>query len=356
MRFSHYVIPAVLGLLTVNLPVTASAQVAISITVPIAPPALPVYVQPPIPEPGYLWTPGYWGYAQDGGYYWVPGTWVRPPEVGLLWTPAWWGFNDGVYGFHSGYWGSQVGFYGGIDYGYGYGGVGFIGGRWDNGRFAYNSAVNNFGGVHITNVYRENVVHRESFNRVSFNGGNGGIQARPSAAQEAFEHDRHIPPTGEQAHHFEAAASNPALRAEANHGRPAVAATGRPGEFSGHGVVGARAAGPGSFHGGDHGPMPGGAAHGPAAGGGHPPANVGHGPANVSHGPAGGGHPAPNVSHGPANVSHGPAGGGHPPAGGGHPQGGGGHPAGGGGHPPAAAHAPAQHAAPKGGGNGKEHH
>jgi WXXGXW repeat (2 copies) len=53
----------------------ASMVQIISIT--IAPPALPVYVQPPIPEPGYLWTPGYWAYGPDG-YFWVPGTWVRP--------------------------------------------------------------------------------------------------------------------------------------------------------------------------------------------------------------------------------------------------------------------------------------
>jgi hypothetical protein len=35
----------------------ASAAVSVSITV--APPALPVYVQPPCPGDGYMWTPGY---------------------------------------------------------------------------------------------------------------------------------------------------------------------------------------------------------------------------------------------------------------------------------------------------------
>jgi hypothetical protein len=49
---------------------------------------LPVYDQPPIPEPGYIWTPGYWAWDDDSGYYWVPGTWVLPPEPALLWTPA----------------------------------------------------------------------------------------------------------------------------------------------------------------------------------------------------------------------------------------------------------------------------
>src|SRR5580704_16745231 len=67
---------------------TASAQVVVSVSV--APPALPVYTQPICPAPGYIWTPGYWAYSDDGGYYWVPGTWVEAPEVGLLWTPGYW--------------------------------------------------------------------------------------------------------------------------------------------------------------------------------------------------------------------------------------------------------------------------
>ena len=49
---------------------------------------------------------------------------------GVLWTPGYWGFVGGVYAFHAGYWGPHVGFYGGVNYGFGYGGVGFAGGRW----------------------------------------------------------------------------------------------------------------------------------------------------------------------------------------------------------------------------------
>ena len=60
------------------------------------PPPLPDYDQPPCPEEGYLWTPGYWAWG-GGGYYWVPGTWVQPPRVGVLWTPGYWGFVGGVY-------------------------------------------------------------------------------------------------------------------------------------------------------------------------------------------------------------------------------------------------------------------
>ena len=96
----------------------ARAQVDIAISVDVEPPPLPVYDQPPIPEPGYLWVPGYWAWDDDTGYYWVPGTWVLPPEPALLWTPGYWGWNDGVYVFHEGYWGPQIGFYGGVAYGF----------------------------------------------------------------------------------------------------------------------------------------------------------------------------------------------------------------------------------------------
>jgi len=40
------------------------------------------------------------------------------------------GLGGDAYVFHVGYWGPVVGFYGGIDYGYGYVGRGYYGGRW----------------------------------------------------------------------------------------------------------------------------------------------------------------------------------------------------------------------------------
>ena len=84
------------------IPATAHAQVAIGISVNFAPPPLPVYDQPPIPGPGFLWVPGYWAWSDDIGYYWVPGTWVQPPAPELLWTPGYWGFDGGIYAFHAG--------------------------------------------------------------------------------------------------------------------------------------------------------------------------------------------------------------------------------------------------------------
>ncbi|MGB8840992.1 MAG: YXWGXW repeat-containing protein, partial [Aliidongia sp.] len=214
----------------------AAAQIAI--TVQLEPPVLPVYDQPPLPEPGYIWTPGYWAYDRDPGYYWVPGTWVQPPEANFLWTPPYWGWADGAYVFHDGYWGTHVGFYGGIDYGFGYGGSGYEGGRWENGNFAYNRTVNNFGETHITNVY-ESKVTIVSNTRVSFNGGANGVKAQPTPAEITVEHEHHIQPTPVQRQHITAAAKNPELSAKQNGGHPTIAATAHPAQFQGPGVVAA---------------------------------------------------------------------------------------------------------------------
>src|ERR1019366_10805391 len=117
------------ALLVLVLPFMSMAQVAINISVNLAPPELPVYEQPAIPAVGYLWTPGYWAWSGDyQGYYWVPGTWVLVPRPGFLWTPGYWGSNGGAFVWNEGYWGTQIGFYGGVNYGYGDGGRGYGGG------------------------------------------------------------------------------------------------------------------------------------------------------------------------------------------------------------------------------------
>jgi hypothetical protein len=217
----------------------ASAQVAVGVSIEVAPPPLPVYDQPPMPDVGYIWTPGYWAYGPEG-YYWVPGTWVLPPTVGLLWTPPYWGWSDGVYLLHAGYWGPHVGFYGGINYGFGYGGVGYEGGYWEHGVFNYNRTVNNFGSVSITSVYNKAVINNTSATNVSFNGGAGGITAQPTAEQEAAAREQHTPATPLQAQHERLSSTNHALLASVNHGQPAIGATSKPGEFRGPGVVGVR--------------------------------------------------------------------------------------------------------------------
>jgi hypothetical protein len=211
----------------------AHAGVVVGISIGIAPPALPVYVQPPLPAPGYIWTPGYWAYG-DAGYYWVPGVWVEAPQPGFLWTPAYWGWEGGFYRFHAGYWGPHVGFYGGVNYGFGYGGVGFVGGEWRGGVFAYNGAVANFGGVHVTNVYvNREVVQRNTIvnvNHVSYNGP-GGVMRQPSPEESRFAGERHVEPTAMQQQHFQAAAQDRSQLASVNHGRPATMAAANPAAY-----------------------------------------------------------------------------------------------------------------------------
>ncbi len=234
-----------LGLFILLASFSAKAFGQIGISVSFGPPALPVYAQPPCPEPGYMWTPGYWAWDDDyGDYYWVPGTWVMAPQPGFLWTPPWWGWENGVYMFHEGYWGPHIGFYGGINYGFGYPGDGFYGGRWDGDRFFYNRSVTNINVTNVRNVYNETVINRNvTVNHVSYNGGPGGIEARATPQQEMAARERHIGPVEAQTQHMRTARFDPELRASQNHGRPPVAATARPNQFRGRSVVKARAAG-----------------------------------------------------------------------------------------------------------------
>jgi len=199
----------------------ASAQVAVGISVHVGPPALPVYVQPPCPTEGYIWTPGYWAYG-DAGYYWVPGVWVAPPRVGLLWTPGYWGWRGGVYEFHTGYWGPHVGFYGGVNYGFGYGGVGFVGGAWRGEHFAYNTAVVNVNRTVIHNTYVDKtVVNERVASHASFNGGPGGTRAVATERERSYERETHVQATSGQASHEHMARSDRSNFASENHGRPA---------------------------------------------------------------------------------------------------------------------------------------
>ena len=233
-----------LSIVVMSFSAASFGQIGVGISVRIGPPALPVYAQPICPGPGYMWTPGYWGWNDDGGYYWVPGTWVVAP-VGMLWTPGYWGWGGGLYLWHAGYWGPHIGFYGGINYGFGYGGVGFVGGEWRGREFFYNRSVTNVSVTNVTRVYNRTVIVNE--NHVAFNGGAGGIQARPSAQEERYAHEPHQAALASQMQHEHAAAQNRQNFASENHGRPSIAATARPGDFSSHSAVAARSAG-GEYH------------------------------------------------------------------------------------------------------------
>lgn len=213
-------------------PLAAWSEISVSIN--IGPPPLPVYVQPAVPGEGYIWTPGYWSWnPADNDYYWVPGTWVLAPAVGYLWTPGYWGYAGGGYLWHRGYWADRVGFYGGIDYGYGYTGSGYWGGRWDRGVFNYNRSVSNVNTTVVHNVYNTTVVNN-NFNgpRVSFNGGPQGVAARPTPAELQAQARKHIAPTPNQIQLEHSALAMPTQRASVNHGTPQVAATPKPTAFT----------------------------------------------------------------------------------------------------------------------------
>ncbi|HXA35405.1 MAG TPA: YXWGXW repeat-containing protein [Steroidobacteraceae bacterium] len=225
-------------LLLLAMPALSTAQISVGVSVNVPPPELPVYDQPPIPGDGYIWTPGYWAWGDDiQDYYWVPGTWVEAPQPEYLWTPGYWAADGVLFLWHPGYWGPHVGFYGGVDYGYGYGGRGYEGGYWRDGRMYYNRSVNNITTTNVTNVYNQTVINNVNETRVSYNGGDHGVRRQPTASELSAEHERHIPVTAMQNQHVQAARSNPELRASQNNGRPPIAATPRPAAFTGRGVV-----------------------------------------------------------------------------------------------------------------------
>jgi hypothetical protein len=233
MRKLVFIVMTAIALVAAQTPVASKADVSVSVGIGVQigqpPPPIPVYVQPPVPAPGYIWVPGYWAWG-PAGYYWVPGTWVLPPAPGLLWTPGYWVYDDGFYTWDPGYWAASVGFYGNVDYGFGYFGVGYVGGYWDGDDFRYNTAVTNVNTTIVRNTYIDRtVIVNKNITRVSYDGGPGGIVARPSV-HDFFvaRFDRHDPPTAAQIEHQKIAAQDRNYLASVNHGRPPFAAVDHP--------------------------------------------------------------------------------------------------------------------------------
>ncbi len=239
MRKSRLNLPLVCFFLALATPAVSFAQISVVIT--IGPPPIPMYEQPFCPGDGYVWAPGYWAWGDDG-YFWVPGTWVRAPEIGLLWTPGYWGWSDEAFVFHTGYWGSEVGFYGGINYGYGYGGSGFDGGYWQGRDYYYNRSITNVNITRITNVYTKTVIVNNN-TYVAYNGGAGGLRTAPTSREKTAEREHHVAPTSEQNQQHQIASQNRGLLASVNRGKPPVAATVRPADFSPKNIVPARSTG-----------------------------------------------------------------------------------------------------------------
>ncbi|MDR3722966.1 MAG: YXWGXW repeat-containing protein [Terracidiphilus sp.] len=210
--------------------VPASSFAGVFISVGFAPPILPVYDVPPCPEPGWIWTPGYWAYGPDG-YYWVAGAWVPTPYEGALWTPGYWGWSSGQYIWHTGYWGNHVGYYGGINYGGGYFGIGFAGGEWRGRDFFYNTEVYRVGpGVRYQfrdRGYRDHAyVDRDR--HIGFSGGPGGIRHEMDARERMAEHDRHVGATNFQMSHENHFRDDRSSYFRNNNGRPSQMGMERP--------------------------------------------------------------------------------------------------------------------------------
>ena len=117
------------------------------------------------------------------------------------------GLDNGYYHWHSGYWGPHIGYYGGINYGYGYTGQGYYGAYWNNGSVYYNRSVTNVDTAVVHNVYNRDVPNSRG-NRVSYNGGRGGINSRPTPQELAVVRDPRTPPIGAQVQHMREASSN----------------------------------------------------------------------------------------------------------------------------------------------------
>lgn len=79
----------------------APAYAQISFNINVAPPA-PQYEVVPNIAPGYVWAPGYWGWAGDR-HVWIRG---RPimQRTGYLWAPDRWEQRNGTYYRTSGHW------------------------------------------------------------------------------------------------------------------------------------------------------------------------------------------------------------------------------------------------------------
>jgi len=215
------------ALCMVAMPLASPAQVFVGINIATPPPPLPYYVQPALVTPGEIWEPGYWAWG-PAGYYWVPGTWVMPPSAGLYWTPGYWGATNGSYTWNNGYWGPSVGYYGGINYGYGYNGLGYVGGMWNGGAFTYNTAVTNVDTTVVRNTYIDRrVVVIRPINRASYNGP-GGVIVRPRTPELAAVNERHVAPTAVQVQHANVAAQDRNMYSNVNHNHPETAAVARP--------------------------------------------------------------------------------------------------------------------------------
>ena len=254
-------------------PPPPAAVVEVDVQASQPPPPLPDYDQPPCPQDGYLWTPGYWRWT-GSDYYWIPGTWVSAAVCGLL-------VDSGLLGLRRRLlwlarrllgptrrllWRCELWLR--------------LRGRWFCRRTLGGQLVciQHLGGQCEHHRHSQHLQPDRGEQRHRQQGElqrrAGGVQAAPTQQERIAAQETHTPPTPMQTQHVQEAVRNPALAAKANGGHPSIAATARPASFSGPGVTGAHGASS---------PPP----RGPAAAGGAPN-NAAHGqPNGAQHPPAG---------------------------------------------------------------------
>jgi len=84
-----------------------------------------------------------------------------------------------------------------------------------------NRSVTNVNIVNVHNVYNERVVNNYNTTRVSFNGGRGGVQMRPTAQEQNWGREQHTAILPAQHQNEMRASQNRQQFANVNHGRPA---------------------------------------------------------------------------------------------------------------------------------------
>jgi len=85
----------------------APAYAHISVNISVAPPA-PQYEAVPNIAPGYVWAPGYWGWAGNR-HVWVRGRPIHQ-RVGYNWAPDRWEQRNGSYYRTAGHWKRDKGY------------------------------------------------------------------------------------------------------------------------------------------------------------------------------------------------------------------------------------------------------
>jgi hypothetical protein len=111
-------------------------------------------------------------------------------------------------------------------------GIGFAGGSWNGGVFAYNTAVVNVNRTVVTNVYVNTTIVRQTTiintTNVSYNGGPNGVQHQPAPEEQIAAHEQHTPPTTFQQQHVNSAATDKTNLASNNGGHPTNLAVTKP--------------------------------------------------------------------------------------------------------------------------------